>query len=158
MFKKFCIKVGRFLASEYISDVEARAKDFELKVNQRVAEYIGHMDPFQPLMKEFHGIFSDEFEHPEEKLDDRSRIGFLMWAYQQKSDPSFRFMTEWIMNSQANETLKRAPVTPERIQYGRAQISTVILFKREIGRLALLYEEILAKQKGEDIDIGLGVE
>lgn len=160
MFKKFCIKVGRFLASEYISGLEARAKDVEMKVNLRVAEYISKMDPFEPLMKQFHGVFSEEYEHPEDNLDDRSKLGFMMWAYQQKTDPSFRFMVEWIMNTQGNASLKRGNPTPETILYGRSQISNMILFRKEVGRLSLLYEEILEKNKGGggNVDISIAVE
>lgn len=119
-------------------------------VGQRVAETLAKMDPFEHLFKEFHGIFSEEFERPEEKLDTRSRLSLTMWAYQQATDPSFKFLTNWVMNTQGNETLKRAAVTPERILYGRAQISSTLLFVNEIKRLGALYEDMLKKDQPFD--------
>lgn len=152
--------IRRFIAESLAYDffrehnqrvVELRAKErkFDALVNQRVAAVIAQMDPFEPLMREFSGIFSSEFEHPEERLDAKGQLGMKMWAYSQKHDPHFRHLTEWIQNTQANETLKRAPVTPERVLYGRAQISAIVLFVREVGRLSLAYEELLT-QKDEE--------
>lgn len=143
-------KVARFLDPEHYGDVEKSKADFDLSVNQRVAKVISEMDPFEPLMKEFHGIFSAEWTRPEEKLNEPGQLSMKMWAYSQHHDPHFRHMTDWIMNTQANETLKRAPVTPDRILYGRAQISAIILFVKEIGRLSSLYEEILEKNKKDN--------
>lgn len=158
MFKNFSIKIANIIAPEYIRKLEERAQDAELKVNKRVAEVILNIDPFDILRKEFHGIFSEEFEHPEEKLDERSKLGMMMWAYQQKHDPHFKHMVDWIMNSAGNETLKRAPITTDRVQYGRAQISTMVLYRKEIGRLSSLYEEILEKNKPQGFDSTVTVE
>lgn len=141
-FQEIRNKIARFIAPDYF-------RDFDERVNQRVAVAISRMDSFEPLMKEFHGVFSKEYQRPEEQLNTQSQIQMKMWGYQQSKDPSFKYLTEWIMNVQSNETLKRAPVTPERIMYGRAQVSCMILFVKEIGRLALLYEEILEKNKGD---------
>lgn len=141
-------KIAKFIAPKYIKNLESRAQDIEFKINQRVAEVISKIDPFEILRKEFHGIFSEEFDRPEDKLDERGKLGMAMWAYSQKSDPYFEYMTAWIMNSAGNETVKRAPLIPERMQYGRAQISTMVLFRKEIGRLSSLYEEKLKNPQG----------
>lgn len=140
MFKNFRKKVAILLSSETFDD-------FEKQVDGRVADLMLKFDPFEFLMKEFHGIFSEDFERPEERLDERSVLNLTMWAYKQKEDPSFTYLLEWIMNTQGNETLRHAPVTTDRILYGRAQLSTMLLFKKEIGRLSLLYEEKLKTDK-----------
>lgn len=140
---------------EYARNLE---KEVEERTGQRVAETLSKMDPFEPAMKLFHGIFSEEFEHPEEKLDAAGQLRLTMWAYQQSTDPAFRHMTEWVMNSAGNETVKRAPVTVERGLYGRAQIASMVLFVKEIGRLGGIYEDYLAKQKVETFDEHITVE
>lgn len=132
------------LAPRYFEEADNR-------VNQRVAKIISEMDPFEPLMKQFHGVFSQEYERPEEKLSPQGQLGMAMWGYQQSRDPHFGYMTDWIMNTQANETLKRAPVTTERVMYGRAQISSMLIFTKEVKRLASIYEDIMNKSK-EDPD------
>lgn len=144
-------KIARFIAPEL-------SKSIDNEINQRTALIISKMDPFEPLLREFHGVFSEEFDHPEENLDERDRIGMMMWGYQQKNDRFFKYMTDWIMNTQGNETLKKAPVTTDRILYGRAQLSTMILFKKEIGRLSSLYEDELAKRHPEGFDENLPIE
>lgn len=154
MFKKLSKQLAVFLAPSYFKEIEERvlkaeekALTAEERANQRLVQTLAQMDPLEPAMKEFHGIFSKEFEKPEQKLDERSYLGFIMWAYQQKTDPHFNYMIDWIMNSAGNETIKRAPITEARTQYGRAQISNMVLFRKEIGRLSSLYEEKLEKNK-----------
>lgn len=150
MVEKIRIKLARLLASDYIREVDNR-------VNRRVARILDEMDPFEPLLKKFQGVFSKEYQHPEDKLDERSQILMTTWGYQQRDDPSFKYMMEWVMNTQANETIKRGPVTVERMLYCRAQIASMILFKQEVDRLALKYEELLNKGK-EGFDKDLSVE
>lgn len=132
--------------------------EVEERIGQRVAEIMSKMDPFQPAMKLFHGIFSEEFEHPEENLDAAGQLRLTMWAYQQSTDPAFKHMTHWVMNSAGNETIKRAPVTVERGLYGRAQIASMVLFVKEIQRLANVYADMLDKQKLETFDEHVTVE
>lgn len=115
------------------------------EVNQRVAQTLAQMDPFEPLLKEFHGIFSEEHERVEDPLDEKGQLSMKIWGWQNAESPAFKRMTEWVMNTQANESLKRAPVTPERILYGRAQISGMILFVREVKRLSEAYKDMLQK-------------
>lgn len=149
--QKFKTKIARSLVPEYF-------RDFDDKVNQRVANVMLSVDPFEALMKRFHGVFSKEYQRAEEQLDDRSQLQMMMWGSQQCRDPSFKYMTEWVMNMQANETLKRAPVTEERILYGRAQVSCMLLFVKEVERLGLLYDDYLQKQKNPDFNSELSTE
>lgn len=130
--------------------VEEKEQQLDALIGQRIAQTLARMDPFELIFKEFHGIFSDEFERPEEKLDTRSRLSLTMWAYQQSTDPSFKYLMDWVMNTQGNETLKRAAVTPERILYGRAQISGALLLVKEVKRLGAQYEDMLKKDQPFD--------
>lgn len=120
------------------------------EVNLRVAEIMNKMDPLDPVLKLFHGIFSIEYERPEDKLDERSQFNMKMFAWRTIKDPSFTYLVEWVMNQAANETIKRAPITVERVQYGRAQLANMILFRRELERLSNLYEEALKPKEEFD--------
>lgn len=144
--------VAKIIAPQYITDLELAQKNFEHKVNLRVAEYINKMDPFEPIFKKFKGVFSEEFQHPETKFDEKGQLAMMFWGYQQQSDPVFRYIIDWIINTQANDTLKRAPVTEERIMYGRAQISGMILFRDEVKRLANAYADHMEKMRPEEPD------
>ena len=126
------------------------------EVNLRVAEIINKTDPLDPVLKMYHGVFSEEYERPEDKLDKRSQLNMKMWANQMYKDPSFEYVTSWICNTFGNETLKRAPISVERTQYGRAQISSILLFRREIKRLSDLYENML--KKPEDFNENISTE
>lgn len=126
--------------------------NFEHRVNVRVAEIINRMDPFEPVFRKFKGVFSEEFPHPEDKLDDAGKLSMMFYGYMQMQDPCYKYIIDWIINTQANDTLKRAPVTEERIMYGRAQISGMILFRDEIKRLANAYADLMEKKKPETID------
>lgn len=141
-----------WLFADWSKSLIERQNQLTAEVNQRVADALTQMDPFEPLMKKFHGIFTEDYEHPEEKLDPQSVLRLSMWAYQQKTDPQFNFLMDWIENTQANATLKRRNPTPETILYGRAAVAAPILLRKEVGRLGLLYEDMLAKQKGEDFN------
>ena len=66
-------KIARFIAPEYF-------QDFDRKVNQRLAELSMKQDPFEILSREFNGIFSNEYEHLEEGLDERARNASCMDA------------------------------------------------------------------------------
>ena len=151
-FKK---RIANFFARDYIRELE---NEVDMRVNRRVAEVLSKMDPFEPLLKEFHGAFSYEFERVEDALDERSKLNMSMWAYAQYRDPFFIRMLEWVMNSAGNQTIKRADPTEIRLMYGRAQISTMILLRDEIKRLSSVYEEILEKSKPKSFDKQLSVE
>jgi hypothetical protein len=147
-------KIARWLHPAVFDELQAK----EQEVNRRVAEYISKLDPIEILMQEFSGIFSKEFERVEDQLNDAGRTTMAMWGWQQMKDPSFNRMVDWIIDTQANETLKKAPVTPARIEYGRAQISGMILMRREVRRLASLYQELLDRGKGDEFSSEITVE
>lgn len=155
MIKKLRIQLARLLARDYLVDVDNR-------VNQRVADMILKMDPFEQIMKKFHGIFSEEFERVEQKLSDQDRIRLSMWAYHEKEDPSFRYFSDWIMNSLGNQTFKSSARSNkelgEVLMYGKAGIAAMLLYKKEIGRLSSLYEEILQKKNEGNFDSVISVE
>lgn len=123
------------------------------EVNLRVAEIINKTDPLEPVMKLFHGIFSEEYERPEDSLDKRSQLNMEMFANRTIKDPSFTYLTDWVMNVAGNECLKRAPISAERTQYARAQIANMLLFKRELQRLSNLYEEMLKPEQEFDKNV-----
>lgn len=164
MLKKFREKLACFISPEYKEDVDKilvkaifKQSEIDNKINQRVAEISAHIDPLDFLMRDYNGIFSNDFEKPEENLNDAGKLGMYMWAWKQKSDPYFEHMVNWIMDTVGNETIKRAPIIEKRVQYGRAQISNMVLFKKEIGRLSSEYESILNKGKPENFDSSVGV-
>lgn len=140
--KKIRKKIADFIYPEQINEA-----------NVRVARIISSMDPFEPVLKLFHGVFSEEYERPEDPLDVRSQYNLKMWAHQVYKDPSFKYITDWIMNTFGNETLKRGPISKERTEYGRAQISTMLLFKMEVKRLSNLYEESIKPDEPFDKNV-----
>jgi hypothetical protein len=135
-----------------------RQKELDIEVNQRVAFTLSKMDPFELVMREYHGVFGEDFEHPEDRLDERSVYALRSFGYTIANDPSFIFLCEWIMNSQANETLLKAAPTPERILYGRAQLSAMLAFRKEVRRLSAGYEDMMAQNRGEEFDSTLSTE
>lgn len=168
MFKNLRNKLARFISSEYEDliflveknqkDVDNERKEIEKKSQQRVAEIISKMDLFEPLMKKFNGTFSVEYEHVEDALNEQGKIGMYMWAWQQKGDPHFQRMVSWIMDKSGNSLMKLGNPTELQVFYKRAEIANMILYRKEVGRLASNYEELLAKNKGEDFDPNVGVE
>lgn len=164
MFKQIRKQVAFFIAPEYrdaiaVRDLELQEKEqkIEEKINSRVAQILMQMDPFEPILRQFHGVFSDEYEQVEERFDEQSKVRMYMWAYGQRDDPQANFLSDFIMNTAGNEVLKRKEPTPERILYFRSQIANEILRKSEISRLALHYEEII-KRKDEEFDSSVGIE
>jgi len=143
--------------SQEIKDAVRYGDDAENRANQRLAKTLLDMDPFEPALKRFHGVFGEEFEHPEEKLDERGQMLLKTLGYQLKSDISFKYLTEWILNTQGNNTLRKAR-TDYELFYGRACIVNIELFVKEIGRLAGLYEEDMAKRGNTDFDQNLTIE
>lgn len=144
-------KIINFIAPNYIKELNNSA-------NQRFLEYVKQFDPTESLIKQYFGSFYKEYDRPEDKLDERSKLSLETLGYQLKKDSSFQFLIQWIMDHVGNETLKRAPVTQERSLYGRAQISTMILLRDEVDRLAKKYEERLENNKQHDFDHTVNVE
>lgn len=157
-------KIAKWLCHDYIHSLEQQEKSFEQRVqdevNQRVANIILKIDPMEILMKEYSGIFSQEYERVEEPLGAQGQMQMMMWGYSQAKDPCFNRLHDWVINSQGNETMKRAAATEKRLMYGRAQIASMILYRKEVRRLSSLYEELLAKKNedGKGVDSGLTVE
>lgn len=161
MFKKVRKTIAYWISKEIKAenfDLRKIADEAQMKADQKYAHLVLSMDPFEPVMKQFHGIFSDEYEHVEENLDVKSRFMLISLGYQLRDDPSFKHLAQWVMNTQGNQTLKRSPVTTETLIYGRAQISSMLSFVKEIGRLASLYEEEIDKDKKNEFDSNLSVE
>jgi hypothetical protein len=159
MFKEGRKKLANLIYPEFKDELW----NIDNTVNQRVARFLSTMDPFEPVLKLYHGVFSEEYERPEDILDEKSKFYMRMWAWQTMKDPNFKYFMDWLANTFGNETLKRVPINDDklasqRLWYGRAQISTVILLKREIGRLSNGYEEELNKNKPDDFDKNVGVE
>jgi hypothetical protein len=158
MVDTFKTKIARFLAPEIFQELEDKKRTLDDTINQRVAATLAKMDPFEPLLKEFHGIFSEEYEKPEDQLNRVSEMQLKMWAYAQRSDPSFKYMMDWMANKQGNHTLRQPYLTGETILYGRALLANVSLMKKEINRLALSWEDHLREMRGESFDSNLAVE
>lgn len=139
-------KIAEALAPEHFNAVAKKQQDMDMLVNQRVAENLLKMDPFEPLLKKYHVIFSEEYDKPEDKLNEPGQLGLFMWAYGMKGEPHFKHLIDWIRNTQGNATLRRAQNDHEWL-YGRAAVATMTLFTAEVSRLAGRYEDILAKRK-----------
>jgi hypothetical protein len=154
---KFSERLARFLIpQEYqrlqsaIQAAESAITDAENRIEQgtrqRVAEIILKMDPFEPLMKKCNVIFSEEWEHPEDKLDSQSQLRLFMWAYGQKDDPSFNYLMSWIQNTQGNATIRKSTNEKEWF-FGRACLAVMTLFVREVGRLSSHYEDLMRRRE-----------
>lgn len=151
MFKHLRSKVAKWLAPEWEEGVLRMAFDVDRKMlevdsvaNQRVADILSKMDPFEPFFKKYHVIFSTEYERVEDKLNEQSRIQLFQWAYGLHRDPSFIHLVDWIRNTQGNATLRKARNDNEWF-YGRAAVTVMTSFVDEVGRLSSRYEELLAK-------------
>jgi len=129
--------------------LERERADFQLSVNRRVADVLIKMDPFEPFLRTYQVVFSDdrwEDKKPEDGLDSMEAMKLYMWAYATKRDSSFKLLVDWLRNQQGNKTLRKATNDKEWF-YGRAAVAALTLFVEEIGRLSTKYEEIL---KGGD--------
>lgn len=124
---------------------EERERNTTAMINQRVAEIVSKMDPLEPMLKRYNIIFSKEYTHPEEPLDGPSQFRLFMWAYGMKEDPSFKYITDWVRNTQGNATVRKA-VGEEQWFFGRAMIASIGLIIDEVSRLASRYEDIVAKR------------
>lgn len=135
---------------------QKRVRDFDMEVNSRVADIILKMDPLEPFLKKYHVVFSEAWDNLEDKLDSASQTALCMWAHGVHGDPYFKYLTEWIINTQGNSTLRKAKTEMEWF-YGRASIATIALLTREIGRLSERYKETLDTRFG-GFDKNLAVE
>lgn len=143
MFKEFRKKIAYFIYPV----LEKKEREIQETINQRVAMTLSKMNILDYLLKDFSGTFSTEYERPEEKLTERGQLSMKMWAFNQVRDPNFEYLIAWVSDHFANDMMRHAAVTPDRILYGRAQIAFTELWKREVGRLSREYEDMLEKNK-----------
>lgn len=155
------MKIAEWIAPEYVrasiiqwekataefDRVALLEKEVALRVNQRVADVLSTMDPFEPLLRKYHVIFSPEYPRPEDKLSAKSQYDFFVWAHFLEQDPNFKFLNDWIRNLQGNATVRQAKNSDEWFM-GRAILATVTLYIREVSRLASRYKDIIAKRDG----------
>lgn len=139
-------------------ELHAKLKGVDEQVDQRVAQILLSMDPFEPLMQKYHGTFGPSYERPEDKLSKPGRTAMLMWGYAQKNDPSFEHFTQWILDTQGNAMVKKGNPTPETILFSRAMIAGPLLMREEIKRLASLYEEMMDDDRQSDFDSSVALE
>lgn len=154
--ESFKNRIREFFFREYLEKLKQKEREIDNEANRRLAEMVSRMDPLEPLMRKHSVVFSDEFERVEDDLDDKSRMMMAMWAYGQKRDPYQKRMIDWIVNTAGNEMLKSPARTNEDrgeiLLWGKSQISNMILYRKEIGRLSVIYEEKLAELNGKDFD------
>lgn len=150
--------IARLLAPEEFVELEKKKSDLDMQVNQRVADVLFKMDPFEPLLKKYHVVFPNEWEElkPELDLDSIGAIRLCMWAYGTKTDPSFLHLVNWLRDQQGNKTLRVAKNENEWF-FGRAAVATLTLFVEEIGRLSSKYEEVMShRDKSFDAHLPVG--
>lgn len=155
MLKKFRTWVLAWLFKPELDGIIKLKLETEQMINLRVAEAILKIDPWELIMKEYHGVFSEEYKRPEESLDAPGQLQMYMMGYRLVSDPAFKQLIDWIMNTQGNATMRAPNLTRDTalniMLYGRSQISVGILLNKEIGRLASLYQEMMEKRDDEKI-------
>lgn len=157
MLKQFKVIIRAFLFSDMLDGILAREKNIDNEINERVATILAKMDPFEPLLKKYNIIFSKEYEKPEDRLSDQSRLQLFMWAWAAEKDPSFLFLTEWLRNKQGNATVRKSS-TDQQWFFGRAMVASISLFVEEVSRLSSRYKDILAQQDGQGFDPHLPTE
>lgn len=151
MLRDFRLRLSLWISPdvrEQLRETVLRKQQIEDIINGRVAEIITQMDPFEPLMRKYHGIFSEQYTRPEDKLDEPSRIRLFMWAYGVEKEASFKHLVDWIANTQGNATIRKASNDHEWF-YGRASLAVTLLLTEEVSRLASHYRAILAKRDKE---------
>lgn len=135
--------IARFLSPKEFEELERQRKFIDERVNQRVADFILKMDPFEPLMRKYHVAFSGEYGHPEDRLAEADKLGLYMWAYGTFRDPHFNRVMDWARDKQGNNTLRQGKHNDEWL-FGRACIASFTLLIDEVGRLASKYEEYVS--------------
>lgn len=157
-------RIAQWLAPErsrwldgFQKELFEKEKDIEMRVNIRVADIIMKMDPWEPLLKKYNVVFSQEYEKPEDNLNPQSQIAFFMWAHGIAEDPHFKHLMEWYVNKQGNNTLRKGTNDNEWF-FGRAVVATISLLVREVGRLSARYSEVLENRKPKGFNDKLAVE
>lgn len=138
------LRILGWLAKDYVAQLDA---EHQARVDQRVAEIVAKHDPFEALLKNFEGTFSEDYERAEERLDAAGQMAMKLWGYQQAHDPSFKYVLDWIMNKAGNKLIQTGLPSVERQLFTRAQISTMLLLRKEARRLSMLYEELIGREE-----------
>lgn len=138
-------------------EFQKRVRDFDIEVNSRVADIILKMDPYEPFLKKYNVIFSENWEKSDDRLDDQSRLSLYMWAYGFHKDVNFQYLIDWTKNTQGNAAIRKASNEKEWF-FARACIITIELLVEEIGRLSSHYQAILDGRKQKGFDKTLAVE
>ena len=63
----------------------------------------------------------------------------------------------WVMNKAGNQLIQKGLPSVERQLFARAQISTMLLLRKEASRLAFLYEEMIGKEEVMDSFSGTSI-
>lgn len=126
--------------------------------DRRYAALAAELNPWDIVLQDFNGVFSVEYDRPEDALDGAQQMTLEQWAWMQAKAPHFNYLIEWIMNTNANQTLKRATNPGNSILYCRALLAAMVLFRKEVRRLASKYEDRLKKDKVEDFSPAITVE
>lgn len=142
-------KLAKKLLKKYEEHDERKAREI---ASQRIAVILSKMDPLEPLLKEYFGVFSEQYEHPEERLNERGQLSMMMMGFQLMDDPSFEYMCRYVMDNAGNDIIKATNPSMERLTYSRAQIATMLLVKKEVKRLGELYKQRIKKTDPEDFD------
>ena len=138
-------RIADWIAPERARELQNARRDVQMEVNRRVADVINKLDPFEPAFRKYHVIFSEEFERPEEKLSEQSQFEFFQWAHYMTRDPNWRYLMDWVRNTQGNATV-RAARTSEEWFVGRAMLFLVASMIKEVNRLSTRFEDIIAKR------------
>lgn len=144
--------------SEEINAVNKMRDGVENTINQRVAQVLLQMDPFEPLFRTYKGAFSEVYEKPEDKLDETGRMKMMMLGYHLRSDPSFKFLIQWMLDTEGNNYIRKGHPTPQNLLFSRAMLTSPLLLRREIDRLGSAYDDWMSKNKPEEFDEDLTVE
>ena len=141
-------KIADWIAPERARELKEAHLSIQMDVNRRVADVINKLDPFEPAYRKYHVIFSSEYEHPEDKLSDRSQFEFFQWAHYLTRDPNFRHLMDFIRNTQGNATV-RAAKTDQEWFVGRAMLFLIASLIKEVNRLSTRFEDIISKRDGD---------
>lgn len=163
MLKDFRFKLARFISPErerelsndaerlnkIADDLQAQLDEAENAVGQRVAAIMANADPLEPLLRDFKGVFSNDKERPEDKLDAVSSQRLEMFGWRNHQDEAFHYLLDWCTNTLVSANIKARMVSEKDIvlahMYSRALIAVSKLVKEEVGRLSSLYEQRLPR-------------
>src|SRR5438034_652296 len=74
MFNKIRQYIAIGIAPEYFRELENRAQTAQLRADQRLAKALTDIDPFELVLKRYNGVFTKEYQRPEESLDAKGQL------------------------------------------------------------------------------------